>query len=87
VIPGPMVQRHVTFGLWSCRSSFVTSLTYRNGLYGYRSNRGAPRLVNSPGACVQLHRSVKTRMDAEYQKGGNYMPRPNLSENNIIWVD
>lgn len=51
-----------------------------------RLNRGGPRLIDSKRAGVKVHRSVKTRMDAEYEMGGSkYEPRPGLL--NVIWVD
>jgi hypothetical protein len=53
----------------------------------YRFNRGAPRLIDSEGTGMKVHRSVKTRMNAEYENGGRkYKPRPKLSDN-ITWVD
>jgi len=36
---------------------------------------------------VRVHRSVKTRLDAEYEDGRKYKPKANLGLKNVTWVD
>ena len=55
----------------------------------FRLNLGSGRDVpiRSSGEKVRVHRSVKTRMDAEYKDGSKYEPKVKLDLKNVIWVD
>ncbi|KAF8812681.1 hypothetical protein BYT27DRAFT_7182384 [Phlegmacium glaucopus] len=48
------------------------------------SGRYIPRQSSSG---VRVHRSVKTRLDAEYEDGKKYWPKSNLELENVTWVD
>ena len=36
---------------------------------------------------IRVHRSVKTRLDAEYEDGRKYWPKANLNLKYVTWVD
>ena len=52
-------------------------------------NLGGGRHISRQGKGVKFHRSVKTRMEAEYEKGGRkYEPKvKHLEMKNVTWVD
>jgi hypothetical protein len=54
----------------------------------YYFNLGSGRTI--PGQAVngvRVHRSVKTRMDAEYKDGRKYRPKADLDLKYVTWVD
>ena len=54
----------------------------------YKWNLGSGRHI--PGQStkgVRVHRSVKTRLDAEYKDGRKYSPKANLDLKYVTWVD
>ena len=52
---------------------------------------GGPRRVPEPDGELQekilVHRSVKTRMEAEGLEGGKYTPKAKFEHLNFEWVD
>lgn len=56
-------------------------------------NLGRPRHVPGPitelpgNAKIHVHRSVKTRMEAEGLEGGKYTPRAKFEHVDFDWVD
>lgn len=51
-------------------------------------NLGRGRHISRQSTGVKLHRSVKTRMDAEYKNGQKYWPSvKHLELKNVTWVD
>ncbi|KAF8810983.1 hypothetical protein BYT27DRAFT_7134432 [Phlegmacium glaucopus] len=52
--------------------------------WNFGSGRYIPRHMSGG---VRVHRSVKTRMDAEYKDGRKYWPKATLELKNVIWVD
>ena len=54
-------------------------------------NLGRPRRVPAPnrekGEKIYVHRSVRTRMEAENLKGGKYVPRAKFDHVDYEWVD
>lgn len=51
-------------------------------------NLGRGRHISRQSTGVKLHRSVKTRMDAEYKDGQKYWPTvKHLQLKNVTWVD
>ncbi|KAI0003871.1 hypothetical protein BJV74DRAFT_812169 [Russula compacta] len=65
----------------------------REGLWHkyWSMNLGRPRRVPEPirdrGEKVYVHRSVRTRMEAENLKGGKYVPRAKFEQLDYEWVD
>ena len=61
------------------------------GVIVLRINRGLPRRVPAPAIeredKIFVHRSVKTRMEAEGLEGGKYRPRAQFEHLNFEWVD
>ena len=61
------------------------------GMIVLRWNLGRPRRVPKPvrerNEKILVHRSVKTRMDAEGLEGGRYTPRAKFEQLNFEWVD
>ena len=54
----------------------------------YRWNLGSGRYIPSQSSKgVRVHRSVKTRLDAEYENGRKYLPKANLDLKCVTWVD
>ena len=54
----------------------------------YKWNLGGGRYIPSQASKgVRVHRSVKTRLDAEYEDGTKYHPRANLDLKYVTWVD
>ncbi|KAF8868074.1 hypothetical protein CPB84DRAFT_1697495 [Gymnopilus junonius] len=54
----------------------------------YRSNLGKGRHIpHQRKNGVRVHRTVKTRLDAEYANGKKYDPNSNLKLENVTWVD
>ena len=54
----------------------------------YRWNLGSGRYIPSQASKgVRVHRSVKTRLDAEYADGRKYFPKANLDLKCVTWVD
>jgi hypothetical protein len=54
--------------------------------YGW--NMGAGRTIpHQSENGVRVHRSVKTRLDAQYQDGSKYKPKANLDLKYVTWVD
>ena len=54
----------------------------------YKWNLGAGRHIPAQSSKgVRVHRSVKTRLDAEYQDGRKYFPKANLDLKYVTWVD
>jgi hypothetical protein len=54
----------------------------------YYWNLGSGRHI--PGQStrgVRVHRSVKTRLDAQYKDGRKYWPKANLDLKDVTWVD
>ena len=54
----------------------------------YKWNLGSGRYIpqqSSKG--VRVHRSVKTRLDAEHKNGKKYFPKANLDLKYVTWVD
>jgi hypothetical protein len=49
--------------------------------------REVPEPVNAEKGNILVHRSVKTRMEAEGLEQGKYKPRVNFERVNIEWVD
>lgn len=67
---------------------YVTHL----GVIVLRINWGGPRRVPEPVSemnekKIYVHRSVKTRMEAEGLEGGKYTPRAKFEHLNFEWVD
>jgi hypothetical protein len=66
---------------------YVTHL----GVIVLRMNLGRPRRVPEPVSerdqKIHVHRSVKTRMEAEGLEGGKYTPRAKFEELDFDWVD
>jgi hypothetical protein len=56
-----------------------------------RINLGGPRRVPEPvterEGKILVHRSVKTRMEAEGLEGGRYTPRAKFEHLDFEWVD
>jgi len=56
-----------------------------------RMNWGRPRQVPEPVSerkeKILVHRSVKTRMEAEGLEGGEYTPRAKFEHMDFEWVD
>jgi len=50
-------------------------------------NLGAGRFIPKQKKGVRVHRSVKTRMDAEFEDGEKYFPKANLNLDKVIWVN
>ena len=51
-------------------------------------NLGAGRHIPGQSTSgVRVHRSVKTRLDAEYKNGKKYFPKANLDLKYVTWVD
>jgi hypothetical protein len=48
--------------------------------------REIPKPVRGRGERVKVHRSVKTRMEAEGLKGGKYEPRAKFEHLDFEWV-
>ena len=54
----------------------------------YYWNLGSGRVIPDQSVKgVRVHRSVKTRLDAEYQDGRKYWPKANLDLKYVTWVD
>ena len=54
----------------------------------YRWNLGSGRHVPEQATRgVRVHRSVKTRLDAEYKDGRKYFPKASLDLKYVTWVD
>ena len=54
----------------------------------YYWNLGGGRHIPSQSSRgVRVHRSVKTRLDAEYKNGKKYFPKANLELKYVTWVD
>jgi hypothetical protein len=54
----------------------------------YKWNLGAGRHIPAQSTRgVRVHRSVKTRLDAEYEDGRKYSPKANLDLKCVTWVD
>ena len=76
------------------RGSFVVipALCHSSGVIVLRINWGGPRRVPEPiserkETKVFVHRSVKTRMEAEGLEGGKYTPRAKFEHLDFEWVD
>ena len=55
---------------------------------GFKWNLGAGRHIPAQATTgVRVHRSVKTRLDAEYQDGRKYRPKAKLDLKYVTWVD
>lgn len=69
---------------------FPLQVTYL-GVVILRINRGLPRRVPAPAiereGKICVHRSVKTRMEAEGLEGGRYRPRAQFEHLDFEWVD
>ncbi|KAF9076868.1 hypothetical protein BDP27DRAFT_1389158 [Rhodocollybia butyracea] len=50
-------------------------------------NRGEARVIPRAKEGVKVHRSVKLRMDAQYENGMKYIPRANFDLEHVTWVD
>ena len=49
--------------------------------------RNVPKPVTGKGEKVLVHRSVKTRMEAEGLEGGKYLPKAKFEHLDHEWVD
>jgi hypothetical protein len=66
-------------------------ITQEGETFLHRMNMGRGREIPKPicerGERVKVHRSVKTRMEAEGLKGGKYKPKAKFEHLNFEWVD
>jgi hypothetical protein len=54
----------------------------------YKWNLGSGRYIpHQSTKGVRVHRSVKTRLEAEYKDGRKYLPKANLNLKCVTWVD
>jgi hypothetical protein len=64
---------------------------YHDGRGGFISeivlNLGRARRIPRLKHGVKIHRSVKTRMDAQYENGKKYVPRAMFDPKYVTWVD
>ena len=54
--------------------------------FGWNLGRGR-HVPNLSTEGVKVHRTVKTRLDAEYKNGKKYKPKANLDLQYVTWVD
>ena len=70
---------------------FPLQVTHPGVVVVLRINRGLPRQVPAPAKegedKIFVHRSVKTRMEAEGLEGGKYRPRAQFEHLDFEWVD
>lgn len=50
-------------------------------------NLGRARIIPKPGDGLKIHRSVKMRMEAQYENGKKYIPRAKFDSECVTWVD
>jgi hypothetical protein len=71
--------------------SYPRSISLILGVILLRLNLGRPRRVPEPGGelnkKIHVHRSVKTRMEAEGLEGGRYTPKAKFEDLDFEWVD
>ncbi|KAF8883579.1 hypothetical protein BD779DRAFT_829377 [Infundibulicybe gibba] len=53
----------------------------------YRFNLGRGRSIPFENGTPKIHRSVQTRMDAQYENGKKYTPKAWFDPEKVIWVD
>jgi hypothetical protein len=71
----------VQFMPWCCvTQAFPHRINFGRG-------REIPKPILERGERVKVHRSVKTRMEAEGLKGGKYNPRAKFEHLDFDWVD
>jgi hypothetical protein len=72
------------FMLWCCVTQAGETFPHR---INFGRGRKIPKPIRERGERVKVHRSVKTRMEAEGLKGGKYRPMAKFEHLDFDWVD
>ena len=76
---------------WAYVMTSPCTFAIHTGDTPHRMNMGRAREIPKPlhdkGEKVLVHRSVKIKIEAEGQKGGNYVPRAKFDHLDFEWVD